>query len=363
MIVSVIDLVKLQQQRFVVLDGMRGTAALMVLFYHETTALSPMGYAAVDLFFVLSGFVLAHRYGGELGNRDQRWNFAKRRLIRLYPFYFLGLVLGGIATSFLLGFSIKGWSVSTYGLALLLAPILIPLPIATPLGVFPLNGPSWSLFFEAVANSAFLGVGNRKQATVLIVLLSLPALLLSLKLWYAGGGATVDEFFGGFARVLFSFFVGVLIFRLWQSGRRPPIRINPFLVCFVLVGLYSYRPVHEIRYDALLITVVQPFLIWLGASSLASGGSARILSWLGDISYGVYVLHIPIFIGVALVAGDIKVLDAYLGVSIEPEKLWGSSLSSWPLVLIALPATLLASHFLTFNVDLPLRRWLTKRVF
>jgi peptidoglycan/LPS O-acetylase OafA/YrhL len=106
---------------------MRGIAALMVLLYHETTILCRMGYAAVDLFFVLSGFVLAYRYDGELENRDQRWNSAKRRLIRLYPLYFVGLVLGGIATSFLLGFSIKGWSVSTYGLALLLAPILIPL--------------------------------------------------------------------------------------------------------------------------------------------------------------------------------------------------------------------------------------------
>jgi peptidoglycan/LPS O-acetylase OafA/YrhL len=112
-----------------------------------------------------------------------------------------------------------------------------------------------------------------------------------------------------------------------------------------------------------LIIIVQPFLIWLGASSLASGGSARILGWLGDISYCVYVLHIPIFIGVALVAGDIKILDAYLGVSIEPEKLDGYFDASWPLVLIALPTTLLVSHFFTFNFDLPLRRWLTKRMF
>lgn len=43
----------------------------MVLLYHETTALSPMAYAAVDLFFMLSGFVLAHRYSGELAWASQ----------------------------------------------------------------------------------------------------------------------------------------------------------------------------------------------------------------------------------------------------------------------------------------------------
>lgn len=83
------------------LDGLRGVAALMVIFYHvfEAFATSPIdqqfnhGYLAVDFFFILSGFVIGYAY-------DDRWktmttkDFIKRRLIRLHPMVVLGAVLG-----------------------------------------------------------------------------------------------------------------------------------------------------------------------------------------------------------------------------------------------------------------------------
>ena len=86
------------------LDGLRGVAALMVIFYHvfEAFATSPIdqqfnhGYLAVDFFFILSGFVIGYAY-------DDRWktmttkDFIKRRLIRLHPMVVLGAVLGVIA--------------------------------------------------------------------------------------------------------------------------------------------------------------------------------------------------------------------------------------------------------------------------
>lgn len=95
------------------LDGLRGVAALMVMWYHifEGFATSPIdqnfnhGYLAVDFFFVLSGFVVGYAY-------DDRWNktltmkgFFKRRLIRLHPMIILGTVLGLI--TFMLQGSVK----------------------------------------------------------------------------------------------------------------------------------------------------------------------------------------------------------------------------------------------------------------
>ena len=145
------------------LDGLRGVAALMVIFYHvfEAFATSPIdqqfnhGYLAVDFFFILSGFVIGYAY-------DDRWktmttkDFIKRRLIRLHPMVVLGAVLGVIA------FYIQGcekWdgthvSISMVMLALLINLFLIPaVPGSGPEirgngEMFPLNGPSWSLFFE-----------------------------------------------------------------------------------------------------------------------------------------------------------------------------------------------------------------------
>ena len=89
-----------KKQHFEILDGLRGVAALVVLVFHvfevfaggdHKKLMFNHGYLAVDFFFLLSGFVIAHAY-------DNRWNtmsladFAKRRLIRLHPMIIIGML-------------------------------------------------------------------------------------------------------------------------------------------------------------------------------------------------------------------------------------------------------------------------------
>ena len=92
-------IVKMPAQKLTNLDGMRGIAALFVFFRHtgDLWAIGGFfhGYLAVDVFFVLSGYVIAfsydHRFvGGTMTTRS----FVVTRLIRLYPMYLLGLMLG-----------------------------------------------------------------------------------------------------------------------------------------------------------------------------------------------------------------------------------------------------------------------------
>ena len=83
------------------LDGLRGVAALLVVFYHIFEGLSfaaggtPIttinhGYLAVDFFFILSGFVIGYAYDDRLGKTMTTSNFFKRRLIRLHPMSDIG---------------------------------------------------------------------------------------------------------------------------------------------------------------------------------------------------------------------------------------------------------------------------------
>ena len=207
-----------------ILDGLRGVAALVVIWYHvfEGFATSPLdqkfnhGYLAVDFFFILSGFVVGYAY-------DDRWrkrpgnasgvdgkgargvmsvkDFLKRRLVRLHPMVMLGSVLG--AVTFLIQGSVQ-WDGThvPFGavmLAMLLGMFLIPAYPGAPYEVrgnnemYPLNGPSWSLFFEYI--------GNILYALVLLAgcrgggIRSLPGGLCGRRpLWFrpSRGGLVVD---------------------------------------------------------------------------------------------------------------------------------------------------------------------------
>ena len=126
------------------LDGLRGVAALVVIWYHlfEGFASSPVdqrfnhGYLAVDFFFILSGFVVGYAYDDRWRRRSLSFGgFVKRRLIRLHPMVVLGAVLGAVS------FCIQGcerWdgghvALSAVMLALLLHLFLIPaLPGSAP---------------------------------------------------------------------------------------------------------------------------------------------------------------------------------------------------------------------------------------
>ena len=287
------------------LDGLRGVAALMVIFYHvfEAFATSPIdqrfnhGYLAVDFFFILSGFVIGYAY-------DDRWktmttkDFIKRRLIRLHPMVVLGAVLGVIA------FCIQGcekWdgtqvSISMVMLALLINLFLIPaVPGSGPEirgngEMYPLNGPSWSLFFEYIGNimyALFIRRMSTKALTALVVLAGIG--LASFAIFnfsgagHLGVGWTMEEYnlIGGFLRVLFSFSIGLLMSRVFK-----PIPVKgAFWICsLAIVVLLSMPYVGNGEalwmngiYDSVCAILIFPMLVYLGASGKTTDKhSARI---------------------------------------------------------------------------------------
>ena len=145
-----------KSERFETLDGIRGVAAIAVMLGHmpkpNGLLFSIDGSFAVDLFFCLSGFVIAHSYWNRLQQGMLFSDFITKRLIRLYPMYFMGACIGAAVLIFkttthqsLLTFSesISAIILNTVYLPYLSESIIYKMSTRTP-SIFPINDPAWS---------------------------------------------------------------------------------------------------------------------------------------------------------------------------------------------------------------------------
>uniref|UniRef100_F4CC36 Acyltransferase 3 n=1 Tax=Sphingobacterium sp. (strain 21) TaxID=743722 RepID=F4CC36_SPHS2 len=360
---------------YILLDGLRGVAALMVIWYHifEAFATSPVdqhfnhGYLAVDFFFILSGFVIGYAY-------DDRWktmkakDFIKRRLIRLHPMVIMGAILGAI--TFYIQGSVK-WDGSKVSLSMLMLALLMNLfliPAAPGSGpevrgngeMYPLNGPSWSLFFEYIGNILYALFIRRLSAKALGVLVLLAGIgLASFAIFnfsgygHLGVGWTMagHNLIGGFLRLLFSFSAGVLMSRKFK-----PVEVKgAFWICsLAIIILLSIPHIGEAEalwmngiYDALCTLVIFPILVYLGASGTTTGKSSiKICKFLGDISYPLYMVHYPFM----------YLLYAWV---------WQENLTFtqiWPITLLLFLGTILVAYLFLKLYDEPFRKWLSKKL-
>ena len=216
---------KNSKPHFNILDGLRGVAAIMVVWFHifEAYATSHLdqqinhGYLAVDFFFILSGFVIGYAYDDRWGTMS-KWEFIKRRFIRLQPMVVIGAIIGG-AMFYTQGCSV--WDVTVVSvLSLFVATFINALMIpATPgmevrgLGeMYPLNGPTWSLFFEYIGNILYVLFIHKLPTKFLAMLVAAAGCGLGYFAIFgpygdicAGFQLTGTEFTAGFLRLLFSF--------------------------------------------------------------------------------------------------------------------------------------------------------------
>lgn len=139
-------LINISRHKYQTLDGIRGIAALMIVLHHTGYYFSGLpfarSYLAVDLFFVLSGFVIAEAYSTRLKDGLSCFEFMRIRIIRLYPLYLLGTLLGiiHIAGVMMGGNNSENWTVFELLITAAVAILMLPTPINQTL--YPLNGPS-----------------------------------------------------------------------------------------------------------------------------------------------------------------------------------------------------------------------------
>ncbi len=360
------------------LDGLRGVAALLVLFYHIFEGLSfaaggtPItvinhGYLAVDFFFILSGFVISYAYDDRWGKTMTTGNFFKRRLIRLHPMIIMGVILGTITFFLQGGVQWDGTKVATSAvmLAMLCAMFFIPAVPGVSYEVrgngemFPLNGPCWSLFFEYIGNILYALFIHRLSTKALTVLVGLLGITLA---WFTtfnvsgydmiGVGWTLDtvNFFGGALRMLFPFSMGMLLARHFK-----PMNVRgAFWICSVILLLLFCVPYIVTEnspislnglFEAICILFIFPILLWVGASGKTTDNfSSRVCKFLGDISYPLYAVHYPIM----------YLFYAWL----IDHKLYTIT-EAWPMALAVYLGNILLAYLCLKLYDEPVRKWLT----
>ncbi len=285
---------------------------------------------AVDLFFLLSGFVLAHAFGAKLQAGMGIGEFMRVRLIRLYPLYAIGLVFGIVAYHGEMG---------------VVRPALLGTFFVPSLGdrLFPLNPPSWTLFNQLLMNIIFgLMMASRVG---LKYLFCIGASALSLYYyWHAGAnfhlasGYSLSNWWIGAIRICFSFPLGALVYSISKRYIFPAV--NAWWLLLVLTAItavptaFGHTPI-----TYMLPTVfICPLIIYAGISARVEGWAATLFTWLGGISYALYAIHYPLF-HLAYRMGYRSALDT---------------------VAVALIVVAVA-HTLTFRVDPVIRRYLSAR--
>ncbi len=294
------------------LDGLRGFAAIVVLMYHcglpARINVFKGGYLAVDLFFVISGCVIAHVYDEKVENMGVK-AFIGHRIIRFYPLYAVGLLFGFLLYTI---YTLHGKDVH-YTMPDLVVFALVPnmlfLPIFNVGGIFDMGGrfepymdsPAWSLMFELLINAVYAATFRHVTNLVLVAFTAASgAVVTYLSLTHGGLHTTSEAWFMwiGLARVCFSFSLGMLIYRKRHALPRLG-RLAPLLPLAVLLSCMSSPS--SVR-DSLVVLIVAPLVVVvaLDADRVVLPGLSL---FLGAISYGLYIIHEPLFLMMTAISG------------------------------------------------------------
>ncbi len=294
--------------------------------------------------------------------------FMLRRLIRLHPMVILSVILGAIA--FIIQGSVQwdGTPVSLHHVIIALVLGLFLIPAFPGVGyevrgngeMFPLNGPSWSLFFEYIGSILYAIWLHRLSAKWLRAVVILSGLGLAgcaignmSGTWHLGVGWSMADggFIGGFLRLSFSFSAGLLLSRNFKPRHIP----GAFWICTAIISSVMACPyvggdapsVLNGIYDSVATLFIFPAVVYIGACGATTDSfSTGVCNFLGALSYPVYIIHYPVM----------YLFYAWV---------WGNGLSFgevWPVCCAIFAGLIVGSWLVLRFYDEPVRRWLSARL-
>jgi peptidoglycan/LPS O-acetylase OafA/YrhL len=335
-------------------ESLRGIAALSVAVFHfgspsplQQNAFILHAYVMVDLFFVLSGYVIALNYADRITSAADLWEFQRRRFWRLYPLHFVTFLLFvAIEGTRLAGALIdSAEAASTFAgddMPAMAANLTLTQGVLLDRTSF--NIPSWSISVEFFAYLAFglaMLTGRARWRALALIWLFCAGTMLFL----ADGRLTDTSAPFAIVRCIFSFGLGIAAWRLSHLHR---IELPPSVAIIALLGsVTSILFLAETRFEALLPIGFALTLVALAhtpqeavLSRLLSAGP---LVYLGTLSYGIYMIHYGVLelTVMALKGAAIDGLGAL------------SPLSASLVTVAALSATVALAHLAHHRIEKP----------
>ena len=314
-------------------------------------------YLAVDLFFLLSGFVVSSAYEKKIATKQMTIiSFCKTRVIRLYPLYLFALLFSAVILAPKSAFMSGNTNlIIDYFTSFLFNLFFLPYKTINNNSFFAINGVSWSLFFELIVNLIYCISHKYLSLILLLVTMFVTGFILFLTAKTMDGidyGYTWESksLIIGFARSIFGFTYGIVLFRIFVNIKKY-VSIYTALFILLLITITKSLSINNYQWngmiDMLCIFIIFPFCIIMGAKIPPPKNTIQIFNFLGFISYPVYLFHNSIGI---LLAKILRLIDQQV------------NLNS-PSYEFMLMASLIAISFLLDKYyDRPIRYFLTSRI-
>ncbi len=337
------------------LTSIRGLFAWAVVLYHIRLAclgwlplpvihVLAKGYLAVDVFFLLSGFVIWLNYGERLRGRRAVADFLVRRVARIWPLHAAMLLFALALAGLLLATGRPAWNFP-------FAELPLHVALVQNWGftrALSWNDPAWSISCEWAAYLllpiATLAVPARRLPTVALAGAALAPLIVLFAILHATGnptlGADIPRY--GLLRCLAEFACGAMVCALWKRWRGDPrAGIGCAIAGVAALAAWAFGAPETIAFPFASATLL--LALALGAERSRHPLSGRAIHWLGEISYATYLSHFLLFFAVKLVL----VRDEH-------------DAPPWVIALYLL-LVLAASAALYHGVERPAQRWMLRR--
>ena len=345
------------QKNLQLIQVLRGIACILVALMHITLTFSEtyhtsflgdifkFGGSGVDIFFVLSGFIITYSNKKYIGNRARIIQFLKKRVIRIFPIYWVIISVFLVLQLLLSSFYRTHFQLSAANI--LNTYLLLP-------NHNMVNGVSWSLtnelFFYILFTLAL--VIPKKKYTLLLLWLYLLFLLL-VPATFILCGDNSNRFAGLLIFPMnIEFLLGIIVVLFLE--RFPKNWCKPFLIagiaCFIIAAIFYNNGLFLFNngYDRVLMFGLPSFLIIFSLVKYEVVNNIiinRLFIKLGDASYSIYLLHLPLVAAFFKIAIKLPITNNFL----------------LTLLSIALLAIICFTGMLIYKkIEQPLIKWLNK---